>query len=266
MRFGARVSVSVSALFCTGLAVAGPSTAAHQEDAAAGSPAADAGGSGFVLATTTPGGPGMAPAFVGNGYLAGRQPFDGQGFAAGAGCPASPTRCPRSRRCTGSTRSESRRPLPARRRSRRSSDGPRCRPGRPCPTTTAAAPTRCRAARSSGYRQAPRPAHRHADHVADLDLAGGSHGRPPVRRHARSGPPARGGRAAADGAAVQRTGHGDRRPRRPGGRAARPDRAPATRGTQWVDVATPGPRRTGDRGVHAGAVARSTRVGLRRTP
>src|SRR6478735_1051191 len=65
MRFGARVSVSVSALFCTGLAVAGPSTAAHPEDAAA----------------TTPGGPGMAPAFVGNGYLAGRQPFDGQGFA-----------------------------------------------------------------------------------------------------------------------------------------------------------------------------------------
>src|SRR5262245_54647916 len=36
---------------------------------------------GFVLTTTTPGGPGMAPAFVGNGYLAGRQPFDGQGFA-----------------------------------------------------------------------------------------------------------------------------------------------------------------------------------------
>ena len=42
---------------------------------------ADSGGAGFVLATTTPGGPGMAPAFVGNGYLAGRQPFDGQGFA-----------------------------------------------------------------------------------------------------------------------------------------------------------------------------------------
>ena len=81
MRFGARISVSVSAVFCTGLALAGPSTAAHQEGAAAGSPAADSGGSGFVLATTTPGGPGMAPAFVGNGYLAGRQPFDGQGFA-----------------------------------------------------------------------------------------------------------------------------------------------------------------------------------------
>ena len=37
--------------------------------------------SGFVLATAKPGGPGMAPAFVGNGYLAGRQPFDGQGYA-----------------------------------------------------------------------------------------------------------------------------------------------------------------------------------------
>ena len=36
---------------------------------------------GFVLTTRHPGGPGMAPAFVGNGYLAGRQPFDGQGFA-----------------------------------------------------------------------------------------------------------------------------------------------------------------------------------------
>src|SRR3954471_9212888 len=36
---------------------------------------------GFVLTTTQPGGPGFAPAFVGNGYLAGRQPADGQGFA-----------------------------------------------------------------------------------------------------------------------------------------------------------------------------------------
>ena len=82
MRFGAWVPVSVSALFCTGLSLAGPSTAAHQQDAAAGTPGrADSGGAGFVLATTTPGGPGMAPAFVGNGYLAGRQPFDGQGFA-----------------------------------------------------------------------------------------------------------------------------------------------------------------------------------------
>src|SRR3954453_3751933 len=36
---------------------------------------------GFVLSTTQPGGPGFAPAFVGNGYLAGRQPADGQGFA-----------------------------------------------------------------------------------------------------------------------------------------------------------------------------------------
>jgi hypothetical protein len=37
--------------------------------------------SGFILSTTQPGGPGQAPMFVGNGYLAGRQPFDGQGFA-----------------------------------------------------------------------------------------------------------------------------------------------------------------------------------------
>src|SRR3954469_25504529 len=36
---------------------------------------------GFVLSTNQPGGPGFAPAFVGNGYLAGRQPAEGQGFA-----------------------------------------------------------------------------------------------------------------------------------------------------------------------------------------
>ena len=78
MRLGACISVSVSAVLCTGLALAGPSTAAPQSGSAA---LADSGGPGFVLATTTPGGPGMAPAFVGNGYLAGRQPFDGQGFA-----------------------------------------------------------------------------------------------------------------------------------------------------------------------------------------
>src|SRR3954447_11348600 len=35
---------------------------------------------GFVLTSTRPGGPGFAPAFVGNGYLAGRQPAAGQGF------------------------------------------------------------------------------------------------------------------------------------------------------------------------------------------
>jgi trehalose/maltose hydrolase-like predicted phosphorylase len=39
-----------------------------------------AGRAGFVLSTTQPGGKGFAPAFVGNGYLAGRQPADGQGF------------------------------------------------------------------------------------------------------------------------------------------------------------------------------------------
>src|SRR3954462_4690136 len=36
---------------------------------------------GFVLSTTQPGGPGFAPAFVGNGYLAGRQPAEGEGYA-----------------------------------------------------------------------------------------------------------------------------------------------------------------------------------------
>jgi trehalose/maltose hydrolase-like predicted phosphorylase len=36
---------------------------------------------GFTLSTTQPGGEGFAPAFVGNGYLAGRQPAAGQGFA-----------------------------------------------------------------------------------------------------------------------------------------------------------------------------------------
>src|SRR5690349_13664447 len=48
-----------------------------------GAPAVWAAGGhpGFVLSTTQPGGPGFAPAFVGNGYLAGRQPADGQGFA-----------------------------------------------------------------------------------------------------------------------------------------------------------------------------------------
>lgn len=35
---------------------------------------------GFLLTSTQPGGPGFAPAFVGNGYLAGRQPADGQGY------------------------------------------------------------------------------------------------------------------------------------------------------------------------------------------
>jgi len=49
----------------------------------AGIQAASAAGTdpGFVLTTTQPGGPGFAPAFVGNGYLAGRQPAEGQGFA-----------------------------------------------------------------------------------------------------------------------------------------------------------------------------------------
>ena len=69
----------------------------------------------------------------------------------------------------------------------------------------------------------PQRAHRHAHHVADLDLARGSQGRSPVRRHARPGPPSRGGGPAANRAAVQWAGDRDRHPRRPGGRAARPE-------------------------------------------
>src|SRR5690349_7509768 len=49
--------------------------------AAAPAEAAPAHHPGFVLTTTQPGGAGFAPAFVGNGYLAGRQPAEGQGFA-----------------------------------------------------------------------------------------------------------------------------------------------------------------------------------------
>ncbi len=42
--------------------------------------AASAQEGGSVLSTTRPGGTGFAPAFIGNGYLAGRQPAAGQGF------------------------------------------------------------------------------------------------------------------------------------------------------------------------------------------
>jgi trehalose/maltose hydrolase-like predicted phosphorylase len=64
----------MSALLVSGVS-AGPT---HASPSAAAPARADRG---FVLTTTQPGGPGMAPAFVGNGYLAGRQPFDGQGYA-----------------------------------------------------------------------------------------------------------------------------------------------------------------------------------------
>jgi trehalose/maltose hydrolase-like predicted phosphorylase len=43
--------------------------------------AAPAAAADFTLSTDRPGGHGFAPAFVGNGYLAGRQPAAGQGFA-----------------------------------------------------------------------------------------------------------------------------------------------------------------------------------------
>ncbi len=78
MRSRSGVLVIVSALLVSG-SVSRPSSAAPERAAPRLAQAAHAGG--FVLTTTKPGGPGMAPAFVGNGYLAGRQPFDGQGFA-----------------------------------------------------------------------------------------------------------------------------------------------------------------------------------------
>jgi trehalose/maltose hydrolase-like predicted phosphorylase len=59
--------------------LAAPLLAAPAATATAAAPGG--GDPGFVLSTTQPGGPGFAPAFVGNGYLAGRQPFDGQGYA-----------------------------------------------------------------------------------------------------------------------------------------------------------------------------------------
>ena len=88
----------------------------------------------------------MAPAFVGNGYLAGRQPFDGQGFAE-ITPPARPTRCRRSRRSTGSTRSPYRTRRPAPLHNPGSSGGRRCPPGRRSRRTTEAVPTGSRAAR-----------------------------------------------------------------------------------------------------------------------
>ena len=57
---------------CTGLSLL---VAPGVQAAPAAGSAPDAGTDpGFVLTTTQPGGPGFAPAFVGNGYLAGRQP------------------------------------------------------------------------------------------------------------------------------------------------------------------------------------------------
>ena len=78
MRSRSGFLVVLSALLVSGVA-AQPAGATSER---AAPDAARAGGHrGFVLTTTKPGGPGLAPAFVGNGYLAGRQPFDGQGFA-----------------------------------------------------------------------------------------------------------------------------------------------------------------------------------------
>src|SRR4051794_20592160 len=66
-RFVCVASLSAAVVAASALAAAAPSLAQSDD--------------GFVLSTTQPGGPGFAPAFVGNGYLAGRQPAEGQGFA-----------------------------------------------------------------------------------------------------------------------------------------------------------------------------------------
>src|SRR3954447_10825783 len=66
-RFVCVASLSAAVVAASALATAAPSFG-QSSDA-------------FVLSTTQPGGPGFAPAFVGNGYLAGRQPAEGQGFA-----------------------------------------------------------------------------------------------------------------------------------------------------------------------------------------
>src|SRR3954449_9772249 len=66
-RFVCVASLSAAVVAASALATAAPSFGQSSDD--------------FVLSTTQPGGPGFAPAFVGNGYLAGRQPAEGQGFA-----------------------------------------------------------------------------------------------------------------------------------------------------------------------------------------
>src|SRR3954466_12098642 len=66
-RFVCVASLSAAVVAASALATAAPSFGQS--------------GDGFVLSTTQPGGPGFAPAFVGNGYLAGRQSAEGQGLA-----------------------------------------------------------------------------------------------------------------------------------------------------------------------------------------
>ena len=182
------------------------------------------------------------------------------GLRRGQAARARTTRCRRSRRCTACSRSASRRLRPA-----NAAAAARRATGR---TAGLVHPSYddgsgpYALSRGTGRRlpAGPRPAHRHAHHVADLDLAG----RPEVdlrlRRHTRPGPPSRGGGPAPDRAPVQRTGDGDRHARRPGGRAARPARHRVTAAnSQWVDVATRGPRRAGHGGVDPGRRRRSAR-------
>ncbi len=191
-----------------------------------------------MLTTTQPGGPGFAPAFVGNGYLAGRQPAEGQGFAQvqlpdqvlptqsqvhgfyAKAVPSTPPGLPPS------TPIERRAALPAW-------------------STLSYDDGSGRYSLSSGqvdaYRQSLDVRTGTLTTQVTLDLDGGPDRRPPLRRHARPGAPARGGGPAAAGAALQRTGHGHRPAGRPGGRAGRrPGHRAPTKTTQWVRLSSVG--------------------------
>ena len=193
---------------------------------------------GFVLTTTQPGGAGFAPAFVGNGYLAGRQPADGQGFGLvpveGSDEPlrtqsevhgpyalappvapeGSPPQPPVERRAalpawsTLATRGQ--RPLLA-------LDGPRRR-----------------------LPPVARRPHRHPHHRGDLDVARGPHRRAHLRGDARPGPPARRHRPADDRPAVRRHRHRHRPARRAGGEVVEAAGSGHEASTQWVRLSTVG--------------------------
>ena len=167
MRSRSGVLVVLSVLLVSGM-VARPSSAAPDRAAPR-----EARHPGFVLTTTQPGGPGMAPAFVGNGYLAGRQPFDGQGFAE-VELPGQTDPLPTQSEVHGLYALG----VP---------DAPPGSPPQPKVERRAALPAwstlsyndgsgayRLSRGTVAGYRQSPRPAHRHAHHVADLDFARGS--------------------------------------------------------------------------------------------
>ena len=182
--------------------------------AAAAAPTAAAqaaGGSGFTLSTAHPEQKGFAPAFVGNGYLAGRQPAEGQGYAvvplAGPDRPAHPVAGP------GLLREGVRARHRAHRAARRAAGlvDPRLRRRQ--------RPLRARPRDGPPLPPDPRPPHRHADHARALDLARRPHRRPALRRHARPRPPACRARAAAGRAALRRPYRADRPARRARGGA-----------------------------------------------